>query len=228
MGRKKKELTSEDIEEQNLAASHLKELRKTLKWTQEKLAGKLFVDVSTLRRWESGRWAVPSSAASQLEKMTGFIKEYWMGKTEIINRKIYEAYLVEELEFEAEEKEMDERIIRLFEERIGMYSSMFRLCGYDYECLASYTSIWDMYQIIESDPDYTDGIVWHRLTLLKDPNKEYYFTTRKINEIIKRIKDMADLACLRDNQNDTYDGFDGRALDSLRSGNGGNDNAEEK
>lgn len=228
MGRKKIELTNEEIQKRNLVARHLRDFREAVSWTQEKLAGKLYVDVSTLRRWESGRWAMNKSVAGLLEQMTGFIKEYWMGLTDLTNREVYNDYIANEAFFEVEEKEMDDRIIKSFEERVEAYSTMFRLCGYYYECLASHSSIWDMYQIIDPNPELEDGVTWHRLTLLKDPNKEYYFTTKGINEIVNRIKDVADLACLRDNENDRYDGFDGRMLDPVQNENGGKKNAEKK
>ena len=89
MKAKKKQTKQYSVKQIRLAGEHIKKYREEKGNTQigfimdvKDAYPEARISTATLYRWESGKKQVPEKMAEILHKMTGIIKEYWLGETE--------------------------------------------------------------------------------------------------------------------------------------------------
>ena len=101
-GRPKKDMSQEAVQRRKKAGERLKMLRQgkivtpkpTEQLSQRKLSAYLNRDISCVRAYESGV-GIPEEIAEKLERLTGIIKEYWLGSTDTLTWTDYQAEIVE-------------------------------------------------------------------------------------------------------------------------------------
>lgn len=121
------ELTS--TKQKSIPAERLISFRneyKPKKMTQEDFAKYLDVDVSTIKRWESGP-GISTSKAKILAEKTGIIEQYWLG---ITARKTPEEFRLECELLGCEEYCAE---LRMESQRITQIKSMLNFCGFGFE-----------------------------------------------------------------------------------------------
>lgn len=135
MGRPRKDNSESAVERRRAAGEHFKLLRKLYnrqtgkRFTQDAIAQILGVNISTIRRYESGKQDIPLWVAEKLESATNMVKEFWTGESIISDPQIYLEWMQELDEWETWSASMDEKIAA---ERL-QWKRVFAAIGYEYE-----------------------------------------------------------------------------------------------
>lgn len=152
---------NEKLERKKVSSRHLKDFRKNvIKYSQAVLAESIGVDTQTIGRYERMESSVSNSSAEALARLSGYIKEYWLGITEC---KTNDAFTEECANDAASEQHQEELYLRRQREKV---KTLFEFCGFGYENMAD-----DKYDFIEYSGNETI-IAEHRLALENHtPNK---------------------------------------------------------
>lgn len=163
---------NEELERKKVSSRHIKDFRKNaIKCSQAVLAERIDVDTQTVGRYERMESSVSNSSAEALARLSGYIKEYWLGITEC---KTNDEFTEECADAAASEQYQEELYLRHKREKV---KALFEICGFGYENMAD-----GRYDFIE----YSDNeaiIAEHRSAIENHtPNKitdysQHFFTT---------------------------------------------------
>lgn len=182
MSRPRKDNSMEAVERRKFAGERIKQYRIDF-GSQEQFAELLDVDVSTLRRYESGKWDIPKKISYALSIHSGIIEQYWRG---ITHAKTNEEWIAETKLCSLESAALH-TLAELEEERkaeIERHKTLFYMCGYRYEC-------------IEGTAEYDFGSTDkpHILTRYAEPDAHYYFSNEELRQLIEKINSTIGFAC---------------------------------
>lgn len=207
MKEKKKQTKQYSVKQMRLAGEHIKKYRKEKNVSRDIFAMKVkdaypeaHISTATLYRWESGQKQVPDKMAEILHKMTGIIKEYWLGKTECQTDEDYHKECVESGIYFDDEYYDPVQVAAMA--RISQIESMLNLCGIGYTNFKEPTAENDFYEII-CDADEISEIetakenkTFHRISLpsFTDP---VYLSEREMSALIRDISDFISYSCYK-------------------------------
>lgn len=202
-GRPKKDMSQEAVQRRKKAGERLKMLRQgkivtpkpTEQLSQRKLSTYLNRDISCVRAYESGV-GIPEEIAEKLERLTGIIKEYWLGSTDTLTWTDYQAEITERNRRLFAVNGLDGRVASLDAAR----TTFFEICGYSYEHI--HTPFLDFARAIMPPSEETEKADptagRYYLTSLSYPDiNGVEFTPEEMNALIEKVKDMIAFECSR-------------------------------
>lgn len=187
MAKKKTELTQEEIERRILSGQRIRAYRDSKDISQIDFAPKIGVSESALKRYEmnanpklGGKYSpMQEDTARLLEKETGIIADYWMGRTA---ETTYTGRIAE-LSYNAASDEAEEQLHRLRAEEAERRQSFFYMCGYRYESIEGTAAA-----------DFSPDPRPHILTSYAD-NTRHELTEEQFQDLFNKLQDTINFAC---------------------------------
>lgn len=190
MGRKKIELTQEEIERRALSGQRIRNFRNEHDLSQEELAEKLASSAMTIRRYEmnadpkhKGKYPpMPEDVAKLLEiESGGIIADYWMGRTA---ETTYEGRIAE-LKCASASDEREAELHRLKAAEIERRKIFFCMCGYGYESIEDTAAA-----------DFSPDPRPHILTNHADGSR-HELTPEQFKALFDKLQDTINFACFQ-------------------------------
>ena len=200
MGRPRRNNSEELIEQRRVAGERFKMLR-TLhdrqtgkRYTQNDLARILEVDISTIRRYESGKYDIPDRVAEKLAGITNTVKEFWTGESLISEPEIYvqmQAELArEEAWYASWQADMDKERFQ--------WKYFFSALGYTYEDT-------DTADIKKAGEAYLSGHNLagpHSIKKIDSCDPPVLLESDELYQLIKQLRDAVGYFCYKHTEGD--------------------------
>lgn len=122
---------NETMRKREISSRHIKDFRKNdIKLTQSELSERLGFDFQAVGRYERMECSVSDRAANAFTRLSGYIKEYWLGETECKTEEEYDIWC-----YNAAEDDYYQEIKRI-ERKNERIANLLSLCGFGYDNLS--------------------------------------------------------------------------------------------
>lgn len=191
MGRKTIVLTEKEKNRRKTSGLRIKALRKSIKYTQEKLAEELDISVATMRNYEYGIYPVPEKYISQLSIMSNgdFCEAYLSGESNLKTNAEYHRYWNENDYWPDPDAEARAEML-IEKEKV---KALFLACGYNY--IAEGMAAFDFLGI---DSTYTESPKEaNRLEPVDASSPATYFSDDEMDSLIAELKEHIAFTCYK-------------------------------